>query len=110
MYQIDCIIYYDIIELYINKIEIVNTQAGLSGVICREKMKVGLTRPMKKKLSNMVRLPEDNIEFVEVPLEVGKNLEDEVKEENRSHRKSPEPKDPKKPPGSNQVKDHNSSY
>jgi len=42
--------------------------------------------------------------------EVGKNLEDEVKEENRSHRKSPEPKNPKKIPGSKEVKDHNSSH
>jgi len=38
------------------------------------------------------RLPEDDIEFVEVLWEVGKNLEDEIKEENHSHRKSPQPK------------------
>jgi len=42
--------------------------------------------------------------------EVGKNLKDEVKEENRSHPKSPEPKNSKKTPGSKEVKDHNSSH
>jgi len=65
---------------------------------------------MKKKLSKVGWLPEDDIEFVEVLREVGKNLDDEVKEENRSHRKSPEPKNPKKTPGSKGVKDHNSSH
>jgi len=53
---------------------------------------------MKKKLSNVGWLSEDDIEFVEVLREVGKNLEDEVKEENHSHRKSPEPKKPKENP------------
>jgi len=67
-------------------------------------------RPMKKKLSNVGRLPEDDIEFVEVLWEVGKNLEDKVKEENGSHRKSPEPTNPKRTPGSKEVKDHNSSH
>jgi len=90
--------------------EIANARAGLSGVIWREKLKEGLTRPMKKKLSNVGRLPDDDIEFVEVRGEVGKNLEVKVKEENRSHRKSPEPKNPKKTPWSKVVKDHNSSH
>ena len=107
--KIDRIIYDGDIELYIDKMEIANARAELSGVIWREKLKGGLTRPMKK-LSNVGRLPEDDIEFVEVLREVGKNLEDEVKEENRSHRKSPEPKNPKKTPGSKEVKDHNSSH
>jgi len=65
---------------------------------------------MKKKLSNVGRLPEDDIEFVEVLSEVGNNLKNKVKEENRSQQKSPEPKNPKKTPGSKEVKDHNSSY
>jgi hypothetical protein len=56
------------------------------------------------------RLPEDDVEFVEVLREVGKNLEDELREEGRSHRKSPEPKNPKKSSRSSEVKDHNSSY
>jgi len=90
--------------------EIANARAGLSGVIWREKLKGGLTRRMKKKLSNVGRLPEDDIEFVEVRWEVGKNLEVKVKEENRSHRKSPEPKYPKKTPWFKVVKDHNSSH
>jgi len=108
--KIDRIVYDGDIELYIDKMEIANARAGLSGVIWREKLKGELTRPMKKKLSNVGQLPEDDIEFVEVLREVGKNLEDEVKEENRSHRKSPEPKNPKKTPGSKEVKDHNSSH
>jgi len=33
-------------------------------------------KPMKKKLSNVGQLPEDDIEFVEVLRDVGKNLED----------------------------------
>ena len=110
MRKIDRIVYDGDIELYIDKMEIANTRAELSGVIWREKLKGGLTRPMKKKLPNVGRLPEDDIEFVEVLWEVRKNLEDEVKEENRSHRKSPEPKKPKKTPGSKEVKDHNSSH
>jgi len=65
---------------------------------------------MKKKLSNVGWLPEDDIEFIEVLWEVGKNLQNEVKEENRSHRKLPVPKNPKKTPGSKEVKDHNSSH
>jgi len=85
--KIDRIVYDGDIELFIDKMEIANTRAGLSGVIWREQLKGGLTRPIKKKLSNVGRLPEDDIEFLEVLQEVGKNLEDEVKEENRSHRK-----------------------
>jgi hypothetical protein len=65
---------------------------------------------MRKKLSNVGRLPEDDVEFVEVLREVGKNLEDELWEEGCSHRKSPEPKNPKKSSRSSEVKDHNSSY
>jgi len=65
---------------------------------------------MKKKLSNVGWLPEDDIEFIEELWEVGKNLQNEVKEENRSHRKLPEPKNPKKTPGSKEVKNHNSSH
>jgi len=42
--------------------------------------------------------------------EVGENLGGKVKEENSSHRKSPEPKNTKKTPGSKEVKDHNSSH
>ena len=110
MRKIDYIIYDGDIELYINKIEIMNTRAGLSGVIWREKLKGGLTRPMKKKLSNVGWLSDDDIKFVEVLQEVGKNLEDKVKEENRSHRKSSEPKNLKKTPGSKEVKDHNASH
>jgi len=108
--KINHIVYNGDIELYIDKIEIVNTQAGLSGVIWREKLKEGLMRPMKKKLSNVEQLPEDDVEFVEVLQEVGKNLEDKVKEENCSHRKLPESKNPKKAPGSKEVKYHNSSH
>jgi hypothetical protein len=108
--KIDRIVYEGDIELYIDKMEIANTRAGLSGVIWREKLKGGLTKPMKKKLSNVGRLPEDDIEFVEVLREVGKNLEDEVKEEARSQRKSPEPKNPKKHSRSHEVKDHNASH
>ena len=107
--KIDRIVYDGNIELYIDEMEIANTRAGLSCVIWREKLKGGLTRPMKK-LSNVGRLPEDDIEFVEVRWEVGKNLEVKVKEENRSHRKSPEPKYPKKTPWFKVVKDHNSSH
>jgi len=108
--KIERIVYNGDIKLYIDKIEIVNARTGLFGVTWREKLKGGLTRPMKKKLSNVGRLQEDDIEFVEVRREVGKNLEDKVKEENRSHQKSPEPKNPKKTPGSKEVKDHNSSH
>jgi len=90
--------------------EIANARAGLSGVIWREKLKGGLTRPMKKKLSNVGWLPEEDIEFLEVLRDVGKNLEDKVKQEYGSHRKSPEPKNPKKTPGSQEVKDHNSLH
>jgi hypothetical protein len=56
------------------------------------------------------RLPEDDVEFVEVLREVGKNLEDQLREEGRSHRKSPKTKNPKKSSRSSEVKDHNSSY
>lgn len=108
--KIDRIVYEDDIELYIDKMEIANTRAGFSGVIWREKLKGGLTKPMRKKLSNVGRLPEDNIEFVEVLREVGKNLEDEVKEEACSQRKSPEPKNPKKHSRSHEVTDHNASH
>ena len=87
MRKIDRIVYDGDIELFIDKMEIANARAGLSSVIWREQLKGGLTRPIKKKLSNVGRLPEDDIEFLEVLQEVGKNLEDEVKEENRSHRK-----------------------
>jgi hypothetical protein len=65
---------------------------------------------MRKKLSNVGRLPEDDVEFVEVLREVGKKLEDELQEEGRSHRKSSEPQNPKKSSRSTEVKDHNSSY
>jgi hypothetical protein len=108
--KIDRIVYDGDIELYIDKMDIANTRACLSGVIWREKLKAGLTKPMRKKLSNVGRLPEDDVEFVEVLREVGKNLEDELREEGRSHRKSPEPKNPKKSSRSSEVKDHNSSY
>lgn len=108
--KLDRIVYEGDIELYIDKMDIANTRAGLSGVIWREKLKGGLTKPMRKKLSNVGRLPEDDVEFVEVLREVGKNLEDELREEGRSHRKSPEPKNPKKNPRSSEVKDHNSSH
>ena len=74
--KINCIIYDGNIKLYIDKIEITNTRVGLSGVIWREKLKGGLMKPMKKKLSNVGQLPEDDIEFVEVLRDVGKNLED----------------------------------
>lgn len=108
--KIDRIVYEGDIELYIDKMDIANTRACLSGVIWREKLKAGLTKPMRKKLSNVGRLPEDDVEFVEVLREVGKNLEDELREEGRSHRKSPEPKNPKKNSRSSEVKDHNSSH
>ena len=96
--KIDHIVYDGDIEVYIDKIEIVNTRVGLSGVIRREKLKGEFTKPMKKKLSNVGQLSEDDIEFVEVLWKVGKNLEDEVKQENRSHQKLPDQKKLKENP------------
>jgi hypothetical protein len=106
----DRIVYTSNIELYIDKMDIANTRACFSGVIWREKLKAGLTMPMRKKLSNVGRLPEEDVEFVEVLREVGKHLEDERREEGHSHRKSLEPKNPKKSSRSSEVMDHNFSY